>query len=257
VKGKADTSSYDRMVYVPVANNQKDYHTYGLNWTSAAITWMVDGAPVRTLKYADAKGGTRFPQTPMRLRVGIWAAPAGSPGIIEWAGGLADPTKGPYTMTADSFNIVNYSPGKEYRYKDNTGNWDSIEVIGGSAGGIVAPGQDTTPSSSKLVAISTASTMIPVNPLPTSLDTKTGGSSPYTVAITSVAKPASTLISNATAATASAVVTKSSNATNSTSKPTATPSASAKAATTNAGSVFGATSAAIAGLSLLFLAFLA
>jgi beta-glucanase (GH16 family) len=254
VKGKADTSSYDRMVYVPVANNQKDYHTYGLNWTSAAITWMVDGAPVRTLKYADAKGGTRFPQTPMRLRIGIWAAPAGSPGVIEWAGGLADPTKGPYTMNADSFNIVNYSPGKEYRYKDNTGNWDSIEVIGGSAGGIVAPGQDATPSSSKLVSLSTASTMIPVNPLPTNLDTKTGGSSPATVAITSVAKPVSTSISNATAAT---VATKPSNATNSTPKPTTTPSTSPKAATTNVGSAFGATSAAIAGLSLLFLAFLA
>lgn len=238
------------MVYVPAANNQAEYHTYGVNWTSAAITWMLDGAPVRTLKYADAKGGSRFPQTPMRLKVGVWAAPANAPGIAEWAGGRPDLSKGPFFMTVDTINIVNYSPGKEYHYKDNTGNWDSIEVLGGSTGGIVAPGQETTPSASKSILISTASTKIPTDPVPTNLETKTGGASASIPAITSVAKPPA----NATAAT---TATKPSNVTASISKPSATPSGTAKPASTNAASSFGATGAAIAGLSVLFLALLA
>jgi beta-glucanase (GH16 family) len=237
------------MVYVPVTNNQNDYHTYSVNWTSASITWMLDGAPVRTLKYGDAQGGKKFPQTPMRLKVGIWAAPSGAPGIIEWAGGQPDLSKGPYAMTVESANIVNYSPGKEYRYKDRTGNWDSIEVIGGSTGGIVVPGQDITPSvSGKPVSITTASTIIP-----TVSEGKTGGSSASSPTITSVAKPAAS--SNATALTTSAIVAKPSNATASISQPSV--SASAKPATTNGAAAFGATSAAVAGLSLLFLAFLA
>jgi hypothetical protein len=247
------------MVYVPIANNQNDYHTYSVNWTSAAITWSVDGAPVRTLKYSDAKGGTRFPQTPMRLRLGIWAggdAAAGNlPGTVTWAGGAPDYSKGPFTMNIESVNIINYSPGKEYRYKDNTGNWDSIEVIGGSAGGIVTPGQEQTPSvSGKPIVVSTASTMVPVNPLPSNLDTKIGGSAPSQPAITSVAKPAPS--SNATAATIPAVVTTPSNATASISKPSATPTPS-KPVAANAASSFGATGAAIAGLSVLILALLA
>lgn len=241
------------MVYVPVANNQNEYHTYGVNWTSAAITWTLDGAPVRTLKYGDAKGGSRFPQTPARLKVGIWAAPEDKAGIIEWAGGLSDPSKGPYTMYVDSANIVNYSPGKEYRYKDYTGAWDSIEVVGGSAGGIVAPGQDTTPSASgKPSLISTGSTMVP---MPTNHDTKTGDSLPPLPAITSVAKPVNSSIIAAT--TSPGGTSKPSNATASVAKPTATPSTPAKPAAANSASQFGATTAAIAGLSLLFFAFLA
>lgn len=250
LQGKGDTTTYDRMVYVPIANNQAEYHTYGINWTSAAITWTLDGAPVRTLKYADAKGGTRFPQTPARLKIGIWAAPTNQPGIVEWAGGLVDLAKGPYAMTVSDVNIVNYSPGKEYRYKDRTGNWDSIEVIDGSAGGIVAPGQEVTPSATgKTIPISTASTMVPMNPIPTNVDTKTGGSLPPTPAFTSVAKPgnSSTLASISASAT---------NVTASGSKSTASPSASKPAGASGATS-FGATSAAVAGLSLLFLAFLA
>lgn len=243
------------MVYVPIANNQADYHTYGINWTSAAITWTLDGAPVRTLKYADAKGGSRFPQTPARLKIGIWAAPTNQPGIIEWAGGLVDLAKGPYAMTVSDVNIVNYSPGKEYRYKDRTGNWDSIEVIEGSAGGIVAPGQDVTPSATgKPIPISTASTMVPMNPIPTNLDTKTDGSLPPIPAFTSVAKPGNS--STVASASASASATKASNATASGSKSTASPSASKPASASGATSQFGATSAAVAGLSLLFLAFL-
>lgn len=241
------------MIYIPVPKNQVDYHTYGINWTSAAITWTVDGAPVRTLKYADAKGGSRFPQTPARLKIGIWAAPEDKPGVVQWAGGLVDLAKGPFAMTVSDVNIVNYSPAKQYRYKDRSGNWDSIEMIGkGSAEGFDEPDQNTAPSSTgKPVQGSPPSTMVPMNPSPTNLETGTGGSLPPSPAFTGATKPGN----SSAAATASASANKASNGTASVSKPTASPSASkpASGATTQ----FGASSAAIAGLFLLFLAFLA
>lgn len=243
------------MAYVPVANNQQDYHTYGMNWTSAAVTWTVDGAPVRTLKYADAKGGSRFPQTPSRLKIGVWAAPTSSPGVVEWAGGLVDLSKGPFAMTVSNVNIVNYSPAKQYRYKDKTGNWDSIEIIGGgSAGGIVEPDQEPTPSATgKPIQVSTASTMVPMMPSPTNLETGTGGSLPPSPAFTGATEPGN----SSAVATASASANKASNGTASVSKPTASPSASKPASASGATARFGATSAAIAGFSLLFLVFLA
>jgi beta-glucanase (GH16 family) len=164
--GKADQTDWTRMVQVPVTTPQNQWHTYGLNWTSAALTYLVDGVAVRTLKYEDAKGGTRYPQTPMRLSIGIWAGgdPTNKPGTIEWAGGLTDYSKAPYTMAIDSVTVTNYSPADKYHYKDNSGDWKSIEVIGGSAGGIVSPAQQSAQNnavSSSTDGQSTASTKVP------------------------------------------------------------------------------------------------
>jgi len=170
--GKYDQSEFNRMVQVPVADPQNQWHTYGVNWTSAAITWLIDGVAVRTLNYGDAKGGTRFPQTPMRLRLGIWAGgdPGNPKGTIEWAGGLTDFSKAPFSMTVDSATITNYSPADKYHYKDNSGDWKSIEVIGGSAGGIVNPGQQSVQNaavSSSTAGQSTASSKVPTLPIET------------------------------------------------------------------------------------------
>lgn len=252
-KGKGDTTTYDRMIYIPVANNQAEYHTYGINWTSAAITWTLNGAPVRTLKYADAQGGSRFPQTPSRLKIGIWAAPTDKPGVVAWAGGLVDLAKAPYAMTVSEVNIVNYTPAKEYRYKDRSGNWDSIEAI---------PEDKTHPATEKPTNVSNEATMAPDMPMPISLENNPGGSSPppptSTPASTSVAKPGnSSSGAVSSSASASAHGTKSSNTTAQAAKSNSSSSASKPASANGATSQFGATSAAIAGLSLLFLAFFA
>lgn len=38
-------------------------------------------------------------------------------------------------MGVKSIKVTNYSTGKEYRYKDNSGNLDSIEAVGGEING--------------------------------------------------------------------------------------------------------------------------
>ncbi|OJJ63794.1 hypothetical protein ASPSYDRAFT_120588, partial [Aspergillus sydowii CBS 593.65] len=130
--GKGDTSSYDRATYETVATPQETFHTYTIEWSPESVSWAIDGNTVRTLNYADAKGGSRFPQTPARLRLGIWAGgdPSNEQGTIEWAGGETDYSGAPFTMYVKSVHIENTHPAEEYTYSDNSGDWQSIKFEG-------------------------------------------------------------------------------------------------------------------------------
>ncbi|KAJ5933587.1 concanavalin A-like lectin/glucanase [Penicillium verhagenii] len=116
--GKGDSGSYDR-------------------WTWTELTWSIDGTVVRTLTYDEAvhDDASRYPQTPMSIRIGIWAGgdSDNDEGTIEWAGGETDYSDGPFTMYVKSVSIVNYNPATSYRYTDETGSMDSIEIIGGTS----------------------------------------------------------------------------------------------------------------------------
>lgn len=119
------------MIEADVASTQNEFHTYALNWTSESLTWLIDNKPMRTLNYADANGGKNFPQTPCNVRLGNW--PGGdseNEGTVQWAGGKVDYTKGSFNMTVASIKVINYSPGTEYHWKDKTGSFESIEVVG-------------------------------------------------------------------------------------------------------------------------------
>lgn len=89
---------------------------------------------MRTLKYADAVDGTNYPQTPMRIRIGIWAGgdPDNSEGTIEWAGGETDYTAAPFTMYVESVDIINYNPASAYKYTDKTGAYTSVKATNGT-----------------------------------------------------------------------------------------------------------------------------
>jgi hypothetical protein len=118
------------MIQAPVATTQTETHTYALNWTAEAITWIIDEKPVRTLKFADANGGKTFPQTPCNVRLGNW--PAGDSkdkGTVEWAGGKTDYAAAPFKMTIESVKVINYSPGTSYKWTDKSGSFGSIEVV--------------------------------------------------------------------------------------------------------------------------------
>ncbi|EKG11663.1 Glycoside hydrolase family 16 [Macrophomina phaseolina MS6] len=134
--GKGNTTSYDRAVYHAVSpDTQNNVHNYTILWTSEYTTWFIDSVAVRTLNYADAVGGSNYPQTPMRLKIGIWAGGDSSndQGTIGWAGGTTDYSDGPFTFYVQSVSIVNYSPATSYSYSDTTGSWRSIDVEGGEA----------------------------------------------------------------------------------------------------------------------------
>lgn len=130
--GKGNTTAYDRAVYYPVSSDvRENFHNYTTIWTAEKLEWLIDGTVVRTLMYADANGGKNYPQTPMNLRIGIWAG--GDPSLnkytVEWAGGETDYTKAPFTMYVQSAEVNDYSTGSAYEYTDTSGSWQSIKTI--------------------------------------------------------------------------------------------------------------------------------
>ncbi|KAF2398419.1 glycosyl hydrolases family 16 protein [Trichodelitschia bisporula] len=136
--GKGNTTSYDRAIYHPVDVAPQDgYHNYTVDWTKEKMEWYYDGHLLRTLRYDDplALWGKTYPQTPMNVRLGIWSAGDESLNkyTIEWAGGLTDWSKLPFTMLIKGINVTDYSTGSEYTYGDHSGSWQSIKIKGGNS----------------------------------------------------------------------------------------------------------------------------
>jgi hypothetical protein len=122
--GKGNTSTYDRAIY------------YTLDWTKEQLQWIVDDKVLRTLKYEDALNGQNYPQTPMKLKIGIWAGgdpDSNSNGTVEWAGGIVDYHQTPFTMTMERVYVADYSTGSTYTYGDNTGSYESIQIAAGNS----------------------------------------------------------------------------------------------------------------------------
>ncbi|KAF4978316.1 hypothetical protein FZEAL_5289 [Fusarium zealandicum] len=136
---KGDTTTYDRAQYHPIDAPLTSTHKYSVEWTSEAITWLIDDSPVRTLTAAEAKGGEGFPQTPMQVKLGTWVAGGkkSNAGTREWAGGYTNFKEAPFNAYYKSITIVDYAgkdaPGqnsgaKEYLYSDKTGSFESIKI---------------------------------------------------------------------------------------------------------------------------------
>ncbi|VUC25867.1 unnamed protein product [Clonostachys rosea] len=142
-----------------VSNPYTTYHTYGFDWTSSKLDWLIDGEVVRTLAFEDAEGGTRFPQTPSQVKIGTWVGgkSSNSDGLIWWAGGLTDFDDAPFDAYFKSVKVTDYAGGDsapdesilEYAYTDMSGTWQGIEVVKGEA--------VSSSSSSSTVPVTTAS----------------------------------------------------------------------------------------------------
>ena len=127
-KGEPD---YHNAIYYPVDGPMDNFHNYTTQWTSDAIEWFIDGQLVRTLAYSDANGGANFPQTPMNLRLGIWAGgdPDEPEGTIEWAGGKTNYDNTPFTMYVQSVRVTDFSKATQYKYGDKSGSFESIQLL--------------------------------------------------------------------------------------------------------------------------------
>ncbi|OQE41453.1 hypothetical protein PENCOP_c005G07833 [Penicillium coprophilum] len=196
--GKGDTSTWDRETWVPVAAPHETFHTYTIQWSKDTISWLIDGANIRTLNYNDAQGGARFPQTPMNIHLGIWAggAPTNPEGTIEWAGGPTDYSKGPYSMYIKSVSVKNANPAESYTWTDKSGSANSIKFTGSNAVSSRSTTTDAATSSSEASSSTTESpsttTEKSTSSTATTLATKTSGSSAEsTAASTSGAASAS------------------------------------------------------------------
>ena len=117
-------------VPVPV---QDDYHNYTTIWTKEKMDFYINDGLVRTVNADEStsNGTDIYPQTPMRMSLGIWAG--GDPSLAEWtrvwAGGDTDYDAGPYDMYVKEVYIEDFSSGKEYVWGDDSGSWESIEIV--------------------------------------------------------------------------------------------------------------------------------
>ncbi|KAI5866112.1 glycoside hydrolase family 16 protein [Durotheca rogersii] len=156
--GKGDTTTYDRGGFHAVANPQDEFHTYTIDWTKDYVRWFINGNQVRELKYAEAQGGARFPQTPMQVKLGTWVAGRSDApeGTVQWAGGKTDFSKAPFVAHYKSVTITDYSNGvknaAKYVWNDGSdGSYQSIQVVTGD-------GTDGTSSSSSAQSSKTTAT---------------------------------------------------------------------------------------------------
>jgi len=129
-KGVIPDDTNGRTHKIP-GNAQDDFHNYTTVWTKDYLDFYIDGNRVRSLLAKDANNTYYFPQTPMRLSLGIWAGgdPSMPKGTREWAGGDTDYSKGPFEMFVKAAHVQDGSTGKEYLYTDKTGSWQSVKVV--------------------------------------------------------------------------------------------------------------------------------
>ncbi|KAL4731292.1 transglycosylase [Fusarium chlamydosporum] len=125
-KGSSDNT---QSLTFPADNNQGEFHNYTVQWTQEKCVWYVNNVAVRTLTFAEARSGENYPQTPMQIRLGIWAGgdPDNAEGTIQWAGGETDYKDVPYTMTVQKIKVENLNPADEYSYGDQSGSYKSIK----------------------------------------------------------------------------------------------------------------------------------
>ncbi|KAI1457040.1 glycoside hydrolase family 16 protein [Annulohypoxylon moriforme] len=180
--GKGDTSTYDRGGYHAVSNPQDNYYTYTLDWTKDYVRWYINGNQVRELKYADAKGGTRFPQTPMQIKLGTWCGggPDSPEGTAEWAGGRTDFSQAPFVAHYKTLTITDYSNGvknaEKYHWPSGSdGSYSSIEVVTGDGSSSSASSSESASatSSAKSSATSGSSSATKTSETKSTLSTST------------------------------------------------------------------------------------
>ena len=159
--GKGDVTTYNRGEFNPAANNQNEFITYTVEWTAEQVTWSVGSTVVRVLTPATADAN-QYPQTPMQVKFGAWSGGdrSNAPGTITWARGPTDYSLGPFTMLVQSLAVTDYSTGKQYKYGDTSGTWESIEEVGGAVNGN-ANGAAGTVASADVPAATSASPSIP------------------------------------------------------------------------------------------------
>ncbi|KAI4115051.1 MAG: hypothetical protein LQ341_007750, partial [Variospora aurantia] len=129
--GKGYTGSYNRSTTPEVVSPQTMFYTYALDWSPTALVWSIDGMAVRTLRAADADGnGEQYPQSPMKVSLGVWDAGDPDAATQVWGGGVTPiPPPEPYTMFVKSVKVWNTNPAEEYQWTDRSGDMDSIKMI--------------------------------------------------------------------------------------------------------------------------------
>ena len=157
-KGQPLFNTYNT-TYAISSSSYDDFHNYTVEWTDKFLKFSVDGAERRTWQSGEIPAD-KWPQTPMQVKLGIWAVEGyNDPGEISWAGGVPDWSQKPFTAAFHSVEIEDYtgwceeveaSP-VEYQYDDKMKSWADVRVAGcrkRREPGVTAPAPSGTSSTS-------------------------------------------------------------------------------------------------------------
>ncbi|KXT09278.1 hypothetical protein AC579_9924 [Pseudocercospora musae] len=240
--GKGLTGNYDRGRYFDVSNPQETFHTYSVDWAPDRLSWLLDGRLLRTFTYASSsgdKGDYQYPQTPSKFQLGIWAGgdPGQNSGTKSWAGGTTNVTGGPYTMYVRKVSIQNMYPAAAYNWTDQSGKWQSIQLlqeeqpVGNGTNATITPiaagGNATLTESSSLTSMSSSSTTSKIS------SSTVKPSSTTTSKSSTTSKPITTTKPSTTLATPTAIKPAISSTTCTTSTKKSTSISTSKAVTTS------------------------
>ena len=218
---KGNTATYNRGQFEGVYAPQDVFHNYTVDWAVDKLTWYLDGSPVRVLENTTSQG---YPQTPMVLKMGIWAGgdPSNAPGTIEWAGGLTDYNDAPFTMYVRRVIVTDYSTGKQYSYSNKSGSWESIvaedgeingrysealqefaELAGSTSDSNIASDDGTSTSTSTSTSASASSTSSQTEDSSSTVSLSVSDTSSFSSTTTTAATANAALVSNTTFTTSS------------------------------------------------------
>jgi hypothetical protein len=132
--GKGNITSFDRGKEFPMKPPQDEFHNYTIDWTKERIQWWLDDKLLRELVPAQALNGKNYPQTPMNVRLGMWAGGDtrnNAAGVVQWAGGETNFGEGPFTMSVQQVYAKDYTEAKEYSWEgmDASGSWEKVKVV--------------------------------------------------------------------------------------------------------------------------------
>ncbi|KOS18046.1 putative glycosidase [Escovopsis weberi] len=117
-------------------------HKYSIDWSPHALVFAVDDHPRKTWLPGDIPAH-KWPQTPMQVKLGIWAVNnVSDPGEIAWAGGVPalDPARPARALfrslvLEDLVGMCNRTAAPaegrvEYLYDERTRGWGDIQIRG-------------------------------------------------------------------------------------------------------------------------------
>ncbi|KAF8965022.1 glycoside hydrolase family 16 protein [Flammula alnicola] len=94
-----------------LTDTYSNFHDYTVDWQPDALTFLVDGKSVRTVKKTDTvgtNGVANYPSTPSRIQLSLWPAGiAGTPqGTVDWAGGMINWNDPDYVAAGQFYALV-------------------------------------------------------------------------------------------------------------------------------------------------------
>lgn len=172
--GQALFNTYNT-TYILSSNSYDAFHLYTVEWTDEFLKFSIDNVVHKTWHKGGGDGpdtilAQKWPQTPMQVKIGLWAVNGTSDdaGEIVWAGGVPDWEKDqPYTAYFNKVEVEDYkgyceelNPGEvEYQYDERTKGWQDIKVLGCKkrrAPGVLSP-ENPKPHPSSTDGVSQAS----------------------------------------------------------------------------------------------------